>query len=634
MKTAFRLAFLAAALVTSLSPVRAQTPDLQETPMFAADVAAGKLPPVNERVPAAPLIVEFQSPREAGQPGGDLRTMIGRARDVRLLNVIGYTRLAVYDEKFRFVPDLAEKIEIEDERIFTFRLRKGHRWSDGHPFTAEDFRYYWEDVANNRELNPAGPPASLLIDGEKPKVEFLDETTIRYSWSKRNPSFMPRIAGTSAFYIYRPAHYLKQFHTKYADPQKLAALVAAEKRANWASLHNRMDNMMESDNPDLPGLDAWIMATRSPAIRFVAMRNPYFHRIDANGRQLPYIDRILFSQADAKLIPAKAGAGEADLQFRNITFNNFTFLKENEKRAGYKTLLWRTAKGSHFTLYPNLNANDPAWRALLRDARFRHALSLAIDRQAINESLYFGLAIESNNTVLPDSPLFKPEYQSTNATLDVATANRLLDEIGLNKRDGNGVRLMANGRPLEIVVETAGEDTEQTDVLELIGENWARIGIKLFAKPSQRDVVRNRIFSGEAVMSVWSGLENGLPTPGTNPHELAPTSQYGLQWPKWGQWHETRGQSGEPIDMPAARELYDLHEAWMATGDEAQRERIWHRMLTIHAEQTFSIGVISGIFQPIIANRKLANIPKEGVFNWDPGAFVGLYRTETFWLRP
>lgn len=634
MKTAFRLAFLATILATSLHPAHAQTPDLQETPAFAADVAAGKLPPVSERVPAAPLIVEFQSPREAGQPGGDLRTLIGRARDVRLLNVIGYTRLAVYDEKFRFVPDLAEKIEIEDERVFTFRLRKGHRWSDGRPFTAEDFRYYWEDVANNKELNPAGPPANLLVDGEKPKVEFLDETTIRYSWSKRNPGFMPRIAGTSAFYIYRPAHYLKQFHAKYADPQKLATLVAAEKRANWAALHNRMDNMVESDNPDLPSLDAWIMTTRPPAIRFVAMRNPYFHRIDAKGRQLPYIDRVLFSQADAKLIPAKAGAGEADLQFRNITFNNFTFLKENEKRAGYKTLLWRTAKGSHFTLYPNLNATDPVWRALLRDARFRHALSLAIDRQAINESLYFGLAIESNNTVLPDSPLFKPEYQSTNATLDVATANRLLDEIGLNKRDGNGVRLMANGRPLEIVVETAGEDTEQTDVLELIGENWAKIGVKLFAKPSQRDVVRNRIFSGEAIMSVWSGLENGLPTPGTNPHELAPTSQYGLQWPKWGQWHETRGQSGEPIDMPAARELYDLYEAWMATGDDAQRERIWHRMLAIHAEQTFSIGVISGIFQPIIANKKLANIPKEGVFNWDPGAFVGLYRTETFWLRP
>ncbi|MFN4310375.1 MAG: ABC transporter substrate-binding protein [Ferrovibrio sp.] len=634
MKAILRLILFTAILSMPFGSGHAQVPEMVETPMLAGEVAAGKLPPVAERIPASPLILALKPPKEAGQHGGELRTLIGRARDVRLLNVIGYTRLVVYDEKYGFVPDLAEKLEVEDDRVFTFHLRKGHRWSDGHPFTAEDFRYYWEDVANNRELNPAGPPASLLVDGEKPKVEFLNDTTIRYSWSKRNPAFLPRIAGTSAFNLYRPGHYLKQFHAKYADPQKLAAMAAAEKRVNWAALHNRMDNMVEGDNPDLPGLDAWVMSTRPPAVRFVAVRNPYFHRIDSNGRQLPYIDRIIFSQADAKLIPAKAGAGEADLQFRNVTFNNFTFLKENEKRAGYKTLLWRTAKGSHFTLYPNLNVNDPAWRSLLRDARFRHALSLAIDRQAINESLYFGLAIESNNTVLPDSPLFRPEYQSTNATLDVATANRLLDDLGLTKRDGNGIRLMANGRPLEIVVETAGEDTEQTDVLELIGENWAKIGVKLFAKPSQRDVVRNRIFSGEAVMSVWAGLENGLPTANTNPAELAPTSQYGLQWPKWGQWHETSGQSGDPIDMPAARELYDLYEAWMATGDMAQRERIWHRMLTIHAEQTFSIGVISGIFQPIVASRKLVNIPKEGVFNWDPGAFVGLYRTETFWLRP
>lgn len=611
----------------------AQVPDLQETPGLAADVAAGRLPPVAGRLPSKPLVVTMKAPNEAGRHGGDMRTLVGRARDVRLLNVIGYTRLAVYNEGFRIVPDIAESVEVQDDRIFTFRLRPGHRWSDGTPFTAEDFRYYWEDIANNKDLNPAGPPADLLVDGEKPVVEFPDQHTVRYAWSKRNPSFLPRIAGTSPLYIYRPAHYLKQYHGKYADPAKLAALVTADKRANWASLHNRRDNMVENDNPDLPGLDPWIMTTRPPAVRFVAQRNPYFHRVDTNGRQLPYLDRFIFTQADGKLIPAKAGAGEADLQFRNITFNNFTFLKENEKRAGYKTLLWRTAKGSHFSLFPNLNATDPVWRNLMRDVRFRHALSLAIDRQAINESLFFGLAIEANNTVLPDSPLFKQEYQTTNAILDPAAANRLLDQIGLTKRDGGGIRLLPDGRPLEIIVETAGEDTEQTDILELIGENWAKIGIKLFAKPSQRDVVRNRIFSGEAIMSVWSGLENGLPNPSTNPAELAPTTQYGLQWPKWGQWHETRGQSGEAIDMPAAKELYDLYQAWLATGREDERARIWHRMLAIHAEQTFSIGVISGVFQPIVASRRLVNVPKEGVFNWDPGAFVGVYRPESFWLR-
>lgn len=632
MKTISSLAAGLLALTLTCSVAQAQIPDLQETPMLAAEVSAGKIPPIAQRIPEQPLIVTLKAPQEAGKHGGDLRSMISRARETRLLNVIGYTRLITYNEKYEYVPDLLEKFEIEDERVFTFYLRKGHRWSDGHPFTTEDFRYYWEDVANNRELNPSGPMQDLLVDGEKPKVEILDATTVRFSWSKRNPAFLPRIAGTSAFNLYRPAHYLKQFHARYADPQKLAALAAADKRPNWAALHGRLDNMVEGDNPDLPGLDPWTMTTKPPAVRFVAARNPYFHRIDSNGRQLPYLDRIIFTQADGKLIPAKAGAGEADLQFRNINFSNFTFLKENEKRAGYKTLLWRTAKGSHIALYPNLNSNDETWRKLMRDARFRHALSLGIDRQAINESLFFGLAIESNNTVMPDSPLFKPEYKSTNAQLDVATANRLLDQIGLTKRDGNGIRLLPDGRPAEIIVETAGEDTEQTDVLELIGENWAKIGIKLFAKPSQRDVVRNRIFSGEAMMSVWAGMENGLPTADMKPNELAPTSQYGLQWPKWGQWFETGQKSGEPIDMPLVQELFDLYQAWLDTGDRAERARIWHRMLSIHAEQTFTIGVVTGVFQPIVANKKLHNIPKEGVFNWDPGAFVGLYRPETFWF--
>src|SRR3546814_10160995 len=121
-------------------------------------------------------------------------------------------------------------------------------------------------------------------------------------------------------------------------------------------------------------------------------------------------------------------------------------------------------------------------------------------------------------------------------------------------------------------------------------------------------------------MSVWTGLENGLANANTNPEELAPTSQYGLQWPKWGQWHETHGLSGEPIDMPAAKELYDLYDAWMNTTDKGERTRIWQKMLQINAEQTFTIGVVSGVFQPVVINKRLMNVPKDGVFNWDPGA--------------
>ena len=199
------------------------------------------------------------------------------------------------------------------------------------------------------------------MDGEKPKVEFLDSTTVRYSWSKPNREFLPRLAGASPLYIYRPAHYLKKFHKKYS-PKVMETENKAGKRG-WASLHNKQDNMYQFDNPDLPTLEPWINTTRPPADRFVAVRNPYFHRVDAQGQQLPYIDRVVLAVAEGKLIPAKAGAGESDLQARDLQFNNYTFLKKNEKLNNYRALLWRTGIGSHFALFPNLNVNDPVWRS-------------------------------------------------------------------------------------------------------------------------------------------------------------------------------------------------------------------------------------------------------------------------------
>jgi peptide/nickel transport system substrate-binding protein len=362
------------------------------------------------------------------------------------------------------------------------------------------------------------------------------------------------------------------------------------------------------------------------------VRNPYYHRVDPAGRQLPYIDRVVLNIAEGKVIPLKTGSGESDLQARDLQFNNYTFLKEAEKRFDQTVRLWETAKGAHLALYPNLNVVDPVWHALMRDVRFRRALSLAVDRHEINQVVYFGLAIEGNNTVLPESPLFRPEYQKTWATFDLKKANALLDELGLTARDARGIRLLPDGRPMEIVVETAGEESEQTDVLELVHDSWLRAGIKLHSRPSQREVLRNRVFSGECLMSIWSGLENGLPRAYSDPDELAPTSQQQLQWPKWGQYHQTMGMSGEPIDLAPARELFDLKRQWSRATTDTEREAIWHRMLAIHAENVFSIGLVSGVLQPVVVSNKLRNVPIKGVYNWSPGAHFGIYKPDTFWF--
>jgi peptide/nickel transport system substrate-binding protein len=537
-----------------------------------------------------------------------------------------------YDRDFNIVPDILESIDVKEDRVFTMRLRKGHRWSDGQPFTTDDFRYFWEDVANNRELSPSGPPSDLLVNGEPPKVEYPDKFTVRYSWSKPNPDFLPRMAGASPLFIFRPSVYLKQFHIKYN--KKVAEAAASGKlKRGWAATHNREDNMYQFDNPKLPTLQPWVNTTKPPSDRFVALRNPYFHRVDASGKQLPYIDRVVLAVAEGKLIPAKTGAGESDLQARDILFNNYTFLKKGEKTNNYRTLLWKTARGSQVALLPNLNVKDPVWRALLRDVRFRRALSLAIDRSSVNQVLYFGLASESNDTVVPESPLYRKEYQTRWAKYDRKGAIKLLDEIGL-KRGMDGVRTLPDGRAMEIIVETAGESTEQTDVLELVRETWREVGIKLFPKPTQREVLRNRVFSGEAVMSVWTGIENGIAGPDASPEELAPTSQQQLQWSRFGQYYETSGKSGEAPDIPEVAELLKLSNAWRVAATREERARIWHRMLAIHSEQLFTIGVVNGVLQPVVVRNTLRNVPEKGLYNWDPGAFLGIYRPETFWFNP
>jgi peptide/nickel transport system substrate-binding protein len=629
MKRWFALLLLAAVFAGGAPPAAAQGKFI-EPPIFAEEIKSGKLPPAAKRLPEAPLVAKLGAGQEPGQYGGSLSMLIGRSRDVRMLVVYGYARLVGYDTNFNIVPDILESIDAKAERVFTMKLRKGHRWSDGQLFTTDDFRYYWDDVANNRELSPTGPPSDLLVNGEAPKVEILDKQTLRYSWSKPNPDFLPRMAGASPLFIFRPAHYLKKFHRKF-NPNAGEAQAGGGVKRGWAAVHNREDNMYQFDNPALPTLQPWINTSKPPADRFVALRNPYFHRVDANGRQLPYIDRVVLAVAEGKLIPAKTGAGESDLQARDIQFNNYTFLKKGEKTNNYRTLLWKTARGAHFALFPNLNVNDPAWRAILRDARFRRALSLAIDRSQVNQVLYFGLANEGNNTVVADSSLYKKEYQTRWAQYDKKAADKLLDEVGL-KRGPDGLRKLPDGRPLEIIVETAGESSEQTDVLEMIRENWREVGVKLFPKPTQREVLRNRVFSGEALMSVWSGIENGLANPDISPEELAPTSQQQLQWPKFGQYFETSGKMGEAPDIAEAVELMKLNSQWRDAATRDERAKIWHRMLQIHAEQQFVIGVVSGVAQPVVVRNTLRNVPEKGIYNWDPGAFFGIYRPDSFWF--
>lgn len=593
---------------------------------------AQTLPVLSERIPKNPRRVNLAAMgREPGKYGGTARMLIGSQKDIRYMTINGYARLVGYDENLQFQPDILESFDVQEGRIFTFKIRDGHRWSNGSYLTAEDFRYTWEDVILNKDLRKGGVQRELLADGKPPVFEVLDELTVRYTWSAPNPDFLPGLAAASPIILLLPSAYMRHFHKKYQDEFRLSALMKQYRAKKWADLHIKMSRQYRPENPDLPTLDPWMNRTAPPAEQFVFERNPFFHRVDENGLQLPYIDRFLLNISSSEIIPAKTGAGESDLQSTGVDFSDYAFFKDSEKRYPVKVKLFKRTEGSRIALLPNLNCSDKVWRNLFWDVRVRRALSLAIDRHEINMVSFYGLGKESADTILPDSPLFKPEYASAWASHDPDQANALLDEVGLTAKNSAGIRLLPDGREAQIVIETAGESTLETDVLELIKDHWMKIGFSLFIKTSQRDVFRSRAMGGDIMMSMWNGLENGVPTADMNPSRLAPSADDQLQWPVWGMYYLSLEQNGHAPELPEAIRLVELLKEWRRTVNTPERTRIWHEMLAIYTQNVFSIGIVNATLQPVLHSSHLRNVPETGLYGFDPTCFLGVYMPDTFW---
>jgi peptide/nickel transport system substrate-binding protein len=605
-----------------------------ESAFLKDKIAAGELPPVAERLPKVPRVINTAALGGApGVQGGSLRILIGGQRDVRLIPINSYSRLVGYDRKLKLQADILESYTVEEERIFTFRLREGHKWSSGDPFTVEDFRYCWEDVILNRDINKGGPPVDLLVEGKPPIFSVIDALTVRYAWERPIPDFLPRLASPIPMVLALPSAYLKQFHKTYQAADVLEQHIKKQRVDDWRGLHIKMSRQTRPENPDLPTLEAWCARTRPPAEQFIFERNAFFHRTDENGTQLPYIDRVVLNVSSPDLISAKTATGESDLQAGNLDFTDYTLLKSAEAVYPIEVMLWKRTLGSRVALIPNLNCGDEGWRKVLRDVRVRRAMSLALNRTEINKAVFYGLGQESANTVLPESPLFKPDYAKAFAAYDPAEANRLLDEAGLDKRDEEGIRLLPDGRSAHVVVESAGESTLETDLLELVVDYFRNVGLGLYVRVSQRDIFRSRAIGGEVVMSVWYGLDNGVPTPEMSPAELAPTADDQYQWPVWGMYYATARTKGEAPDMPEVQYLVDKLAAWKMTTTDEERTAIWHDMLKHHAEQVFTIGTINGISQPIVRARRLRNMPEKALSGFQPTSFLGVYMPDTFWYE-
>ena len=622
------------ALLLMFATPLAANPLPQEATFWAMEVQSGNLPPVTERLPDVPLVVDLAAKgREFGKQGGTLRTLVSRTKDVRQMVVYGYARLVGYAPDYEIYPDILRDIEVIDDRKFIMHLRPGHRWSDGTLFTSDDFRYWWEDIINNELIQPSGPPEFMYVDGKLGTVSFPDKHTVVFEWSMQNPNFLPLLAQAAPPFIYRPAHYLKQFHGDYADPAALKKETRKARVKSWAALHNKRDSMNKFDNPQLPTLQPWMNAS-GRTTRQLFVRNPYYHRIDSRGVQLPYIDVVEMNIVAGGLIAAKANAGEVDLQARGLDFPDVSILKKGETDGGnYRTLLWGSGVASQIAIYPNLNFNDPVWREVMRDVRFRRALSMGIDRRMINRALYFGLAHEGGMTALSSSPLYTPRDLTMWAEMDMNASNALLDEMGLTERTDNGLRKLPDGRPMEFVIETAGERQEVENALAIVTDTWRDLGISLIMRPLDRDILRNRVYAGVSMAAIWYGWDNGLPSATTSPKYLAPTNQEFFAWPKWGQYYASTGESGEPPDLEPAKRLLELNYDWAHTTDLTKRRAIWQEMLDIHADQQFAIGILAEAPQPVVVSKRLRNVPEKAIWAFEPGSHFGIHRIDEFYFE-
>jgi peptide/nickel transport system substrate-binding protein len=369
------------------APAAAQAPKLKEAPMLTEMVKAGKLPPVEQRVPAEPLVVPVVE--RTGQYGGVWRRAFLGPADYN-----NYVRV-VYDALARFSPDGA-KIEPKiaagwqssaDFKTWTIRLRRAARWSDGAPFTADDIVFWYKDVLLNKDLMPALPGWMRNSDGTPAVVEKVDAQTVRFTYKQAATLFLTAIAnqdgGDRTYAVFLPSHYLKRFHPSYAKKEDIDKLVQAAGFKTWAELFAARNAPFE--NPERPTMAAWVPVTRVSDQVFTLRRNPYFIGVDPDGNQLPYMDEVRFTFfADIQALNLAAIAGEFDMQARHIQMTNYPVFKENEKSGKYRVITWPTFGGADAVVAFNQSYKaDPEIGKVLATKEFRIALSHAINRDQI-----------------------------------------------------------------------------------------------------------------------------------------------------------------------------------------------------------------------------------------------------------
>jgi peptide/nickel transport system substrate-binding protein len=625
----FRKACTAGLLFWAVGASYAQVPDhFSEAPELAALVAKGELPPVAERLPDEPLVLTPYE--EIGQYGGSWLRMMKGTSDFHAYGRVVYEQLLRWAPNPRdgVLPGLVKSWSYSDDgKTLTLNLRRGLKWSDGHPFSTDDIVFWWEKIAQDPNLTP-GIPKEWTPGGEPMILVQVDQHTVKLEFAKPYPMAVqylafkgnqwPLVFERAGFFA--PKHYLERYLPSDTDTPTSRSM------ANYALFEEKANDF----NPERPVVSAWKVSEWEPGDHLSAVRNPYYWKVDTAGNQLPYIDKIeveIF--LNQEMLNFRAVSGVLQMQVRHFSVQDIDLLRDFSTKRGYRVIEYEGTGRDGVMLNLQYPGND-VLRKLFLDRRFRIALSLSIDREMICRLCFRGLNYPGTVGLFESSP----DYVSTEGLPNYYQyqpdrASAMLDEMGLTERDGDGYRFGSDGEVISLIIETSSSLRAEIDMLEIIRSNWEAVGIKTTIKPEERTLYFQRVTkNGEHMIGKWS--HEGV-FPIVSSQRWFGTSLWDEWAHHWAQWFLSGGERGvEP--PPHIQRLQKIEEQLQVTVDMDKRNALWSEVVRSHAENVWIIPTTErGTSIGVLANN-FRNVPERAVASWITMT-PGNLNPETFFIK-
>ncbi len=583
------------------------------------------LPDLANRLPSEPLVVAPYD--KIGSYGGTLDIMSNATEagtsdmmSIRHVNLVRYS-----DDLQTIVPNVAKGWEWnEDFTQLTFFLREGHKWSDGEPFGARDVKFWYDNLATDTNIREK-PKDYVLVGGELMDVVVVDEQTVQFNLPSPKPGLLSHFANHYA-QGFQPMHVLGQYHPDVVGAEQAdanAQAIGFENGYEVVQAYFGGSDWMDTPTPMLahpdkvegmpfaaaPTLESHIVISETTEGRhFVA--NPYFFMVDTAGNQLPYIseqDELFVSETEVRLL--KMVNAEVDYKTQALNLDDVPLLLENQEKSNFSVDIRPQIRTGTFSF--NVTSDDLAKRDLFGNLKFRQAMSVAINRDEINEVAFFGLG--TPNQYVPFSP--QPSFITDDmlqhyAQYDPDLANSLLDEIGMVDTDGDGMREMSNGEPLVLNLQFATQGIS-AKLVELVGQAWKEVGVNATVKEVTTDEYRSAQSANQLDVTMYA---KGMPLAvilGNSELFTPPFENYfGMRTAMlWSEYIDSNGSSG--VEPPAwVTEMgADILAFQSATSGSSEADALGAKLVQSMVDNLLFIGTVKAA-APVYHSNALINFPE------------------------